>query len=393
MAAYYNEFDKHAAAWLRELIAAGMIPAGEVDERDIREVQPCDLFMYDQCHFFAGIGGWPLALEMASWPDGATVWTGSCPCQPFSAAGKRKGTADERHLWPEFRRLIAECKPPVVFGEQVASKDGRGWLAGVRADLEALGYGVGAADLCAPGAGAPHIRQRLWWVGDAERDDLGRVRRSPPRTEKESDSIRQINGSGRVLLGPASPTRGMGNPTGDDERRAPESAMHRQGCEVGGSSRDGSRLVDSTDHGEGQGQQPSNPEGCGGSDDRGPSSVGGGMGDPDSQREDPLDRVSAGSGTECERGAVGMEYAAGNGREQGRSEPVRRIASVRRGEGFWGEADYLHCTDGKHRPVEPGTFPLAHGVSGRVGLLRGYGNAIVPQVAATFIEAYLETQI
>ncbi|KKK66801.1 hypothetical protein LCGC14_2960470, partial [marine sediment metagenome] len=76
------------------------------------------------------------------------------------------GHADERHLWPAFYDLIAECRPPVVLGEQVASKDGREWLAGVRADLEALGYAVGAADLCAACVGAPHIRQRLWWVAN-----------------------------------------------------------------------------------------------------------------------------------------------------------------------------------------------------------------------------------
>jgi DNA (cytosine-5)-methyltransferase 1 len=57
--------------------------------------------------------------------------------------------------------------------------------------------------------------------------------------------------------------------------------------------------------------------------------------------------------------------------------------------GFWRDVDWLWCRDGKWRPVEPGAFPLANGVSGRVALLRGYGNAIVPQVAATFIRAAL----
>ncbi len=106
-------------------------------------------------------------------PEDRLVWTGSCPCQPFSCAGKQKGTQDERHLWPEFRRLITECHPPIIFGEQVASKLGREWLAGVRADLEALGYAVGAADLCAAGATAPHLRQRLYWVADANGGQRG----------------------------------------------------------------------------------------------------------------------------------------------------------------------------------------------------------------------------
>jgi hypothetical protein len=133
MAAYYNEFDPKAAAWLRELVRGGHLPEGEVDARDIRQVVATDLRGFAQHHFFAGIGGWPLALRLAGWPDDRPVWTGSCPCQPFSTAGQRKGRADDRHLWPEFRRLVAECRPPVCFGEQVASRLGRDWLAGVRA--------------------------------------------------------------------------------------------------------------------------------------------------------------------------------------------------------------------------------------------------------------------
>lgn len=58
--------------------------------------------------------------------------------------------------------------------------------------------------------------------------------------------------------------------------------------------------------------------------------------------------------------------------------------------GFWSDADWLRCRDGKFRPVEPGTFPLADGIPSRVGRLRGYGNAIVPQVAAEFIKAFME---
>jgi DNA (cytosine-5)-methyltransferase 1 len=171
MPAYYNENDKVAAAWLRALIALGEIPPGEVDERSIVAVRADDLRGFEQCHFFAGIGGWPLALRMAGWRDDRRVWTGSCPCQPFSGAGKRTGTADERHLWPEWRRLIADGRPAKLFGEQVASAAGRDWLAALRADLEGLGYAVGAADLCAAGIGAPQIRQRLYWMANA--DDAG----------------------------------------------------------------------------------------------------------------------------------------------------------------------------------------------------------------------------
>ena len=165
--AYYNEHDPKAAAWLRELIKQGLIAPGDVDERSIEDVLPSELAGYTQCHFFAGIGVWSHALRQAGWPDDRPVWTGSCPCQPFSAAGKRGGTSDERHLWPAFYWLISQCKPDVVFGEQVASKDGLAWLDTVQDDMEAAGYAIGAVDLCAASVGAPHIRQRLYFVAES----------------------------------------------------------------------------------------------------------------------------------------------------------------------------------------------------------------------------------
>ena len=164
---YYNENDPKAAAWLRALMDAGCIPKGDVDERSIESVRPGDLVPYGQCHFFAGIGGWAYALRLAGWPEDRPVWTGSVPCQPFSTAGKGLGASDRRHLWPEFIRLIRQRRPVVVFGEQVAGAVRHGWLDGVCADLEGAGYAFGAAVLGAHSVGAPHVRRRLYWVGDS----------------------------------------------------------------------------------------------------------------------------------------------------------------------------------------------------------------------------------
>lgn len=169
MSAYYNENNALTADWLEALIKAQLLPGGEVDRRSIEDVAPEDLAGFNECHFFAGIGGWPYALRLADWPSCQPVWSGSCPCQPFSVAGKRRGEADERHLWPAFARLIEKRRPAIVFGEQVASKAGREWMQGVRSDLEEMGYAIGAADLCAASVGAPHPRQRLYWVAHAER--------------------------------------------------------------------------------------------------------------------------------------------------------------------------------------------------------------------------------
>jgi DNA (cytosine-5)-methyltransferase 1 len=169
VSAYYNEHDKFAAAWLRELIADGLIAPGEVDERDIQDVTPNELRSFRQVHLFAGIGIWSAACAGAGWPDDREAWTVSCPCQPFSAAGQRAGFADERHLWPSAYHLIGQCRPPVVFGEQSSSKDGLAWFDLVSADMEAADYAGGALDLCSAGFGAPNIRQRNYfvWLADA----------------------------------------------------------------------------------------------------------------------------------------------------------------------------------------------------------------------------------
>ena len=174
MAAIYIEIDPYAAQWLRNLIAGGHIAPGDVDERSIVDVRPDDLAGYTQCHFFAGIGGWSLALRLAGWGDDSPVWTGSCPCQPFSVAGSQKGFEDKRHLWPEFHRLIEKRLPAVAFGEQVASASE--WLALVRSDLEAVGYAVGAIPMEAASANADHPRDRYWFVADHDFECPGEER-------------------------------------------------------------------------------------------------------------------------------------------------------------------------------------------------------------------------
>ena len=368
MPSYYNEIDPYAAQWLRNLIAAGRIAPGDVDTRSIEDVHPDDLKPYAQCHFFAGIGGWSLALRNAGWPDADPVWTGSCPCQPFSIAGKGKGFAEERHLWPAFHHLIVERWPPVIFGEQVASPDGLNWLDLVSSDLEGEGYACGAVDICAAGVGAPHIRQRLYWVADAGCYGRQQVYRGPFGYEETDGGARRYRGEPDFYNQPFRHVEDglVAHPM--------QSGRAERGSGAGGGQASGSSSSvvmgqpDST--GREPGQSSSEASGHGGS-----SQSASGIrlvGDSDHSRLEGQ-RLGRNSADERVAGAAGVG-------DEGRGPT----------NGFWRAADWLRCRDGKWRSVEPGTFPLAHGVPARVGKLRAYGNAIVPQVAEAFIRAYLE---
>lgn len=324
---YYNEFDKNAAEWLRELIAEKLIPYGDVDERSITDIRADDFRGYTQCHFFAGIGGWSLALQLAGWPEDRPVWTGSCPCQPYSTAGKQQGNKDERDLWPEFFRLIKQCKPEFVFGEQVENAIRHGWLDRVYSDLEGEAYTVGASVLGAHSVGSPHRRYRLYWggVSMAENPVSWRCGR---RTD------------------------------GNTPRYIGEIQTSRLGC----TSSMANSIIKR------------------------------------------LERFSRNEGN-CKESGWNKESSS-----RSTSESCTPSISP------WNNFELIFCRDGKTRriPAESILFSMVDGVSkrvdrsriesisetegfpittqteGRVMLLKGYGNAIVPQVASEFIKAFVD---
>ena len=335
---------------------AGHITPGVIDDRSIEEVSARDVAEHERVHFFAGIGGWELALRISGWRG--RVWAGSCPCQPLSSAGQRKGHVDERHLWPAFHRLIAECQPAVVFGEQVASKDGREWFAAVRADLERLGYACGGADMPAASVGAPHIRQRLWWVADA---DGGVAHPKSNRTTLQQEKRQVV-------------TEYDSNGRGGERCSVGNGADADGGCEAG-------RAADSGRHGEDRPSRLAGASGDGCRDEK------------DRRRHEGVSEDRKGSGR-IRFGTKGRGETCGLG-DSDQSQPRTQGGRKTYGEGDSGStsswhAELISCADGKARPVEPGICPLAHGVPGRVGRLRAYGNAIVPQVAAEFVAAFME---
>lgn len=407
---YFNEIDSFAAQWLRNLFHSATI-----DERSIRDVTPDDLRRFYRCHFFAGIGGWEFALQLANWPHNRPVWTGSCPCQPYSSAGKGEGDKDARNLWPDFFRLIRECRPDTIFGEQVASAIGHGWLDGIQRDLEGEGYAVGHCVLGAHSVGSPHIRQRLYWVANNQSKGFARVE---PERSKEigerswawSDST---DGRCSVAYTDEPIIRGIAS--------AWKQSEHEQNGGTG-------RLADGASGGRGVIGDAAQSRHGGHVD--GGSEVGG-MGEPKGEREGAEPRGQR-EGVLQPRGDGGLGIAslarlqghAGNvehGHESGRNDagqdgPIAAPSA-------WADSISLECTDGRSRRIsaEPGDEPLAYGVPvklgpifswmgglerdatpvtrmarlarrNRTGRLRGYGNAIVPQLAAEFIMAFLESE-
>ena len=383
MRVYYNENDKFAARWLRQLMNDGLIPLGEIDDRSITEVSGSDVRGFDQCHYFADIGGWPYALKLASWRE--PVWTGSCPCQPFSTAGQGKGYDDERHLWPEFYRLIEECRPATVFGEQVASKDGRIWLSGVRADLEELDYAFGAADLCAAGVEAPHIRQRLFWMAYTEGNRF--EKQSNFETIPESDKSKSkyeeksIFGTFRSVgmqsidgLEYAASDRWIKRWAESIERSIVERCRENRLADSDGGDAEAKRLQRSREYR----QQPEDNRNC-----------------------EQFGRLAYTEGVRCvERGRNSANHA-GSLSKQFFSRRLRDDSSLHRladasGREMgraglaWENSVWIEDIEGKSRRIESGAFPLANGVSARVGRLRGYGNAIVPELAAEFVTSFMD---
>lgn len=357
--AYYNEIDPFAAQWLRNLIAAGHIAPGEVDERSIEDVTPDDLRGFTQCHFFAGIGVWSHSLRLAGWPDDRPVWTGSCPCQPFSAAGKGDGFADERHLWPHFFHLIGERRPQHVFGEQVASGNANTWFDLVQADLEGVGYAFGLVPFTSAGIGAPHIRERAYWVAESAGEQHQKLLPGLEKGNGEEGGWSPAQSTGLCSasgMGYTNVTRLEGL-SGDDGAAGRERAT---GPAAAPGFHDGMANTDNEQH-------SIAVSGCG------------------------LKHVSTGR----------QQDPAASAGLRGDHRPLEV-------NGFWRDADWLFCRDGKWRPVEPGTFPLVDGAaarmgrvepgvarvasSNRVGRLKGYGNAINAQAAAAFIRAYMGVQ-
>ena len=288
---------------------------------------------------------------------------------------------DERHLWPHWFHLIGAARPPRIYGEQVASKDGLGWLDLVSSDLEGAGYSIWAVDTCSAGSGAPHIRQRLRFCAD----DLGYA-----ASGLGNDTVQQYQ---ERLPGRGQGHRAQGSRTADQFA--------------------GSGLFDGLDDRIRSGLEGQRDGHC--------AEAG--------QRKGSLRPVATSSGPEWVVNPDGGHPCA-EGIQRGwqqRQQPQDggsgdRTAPARPGptNGFWRDADWLFCRDAKWRPVSASPQPMVDGAASdlgygsasfpiidgkafkvgsghpvyegksRQGMLKGYGNAIDAEATIDFIEATLE---
>lgn len=378
---FYNELDPGACNWIQNLMNAKLIPKGYLDRRSIKEVDVTErttVQKYTQAHFFAGIAGWPLALQLAGWPEEEKIWSASAPCPPFSSAGKKKACpecsggvlipcpvrsghfvccicqhawfADERHLWPDFRRLVALHRPSAIIGEQVASKDGLVWFAGIRAGLEALGYAVGGTSMCAPATGAPHIRQRIFWVAVAQPVGQGEGRSSQQEETRRGGD------------GPAN------NSTNS-------SMAHRDRFRLCGR------------------KEPNEKEPA----------------ESQVSRRTDAGRRAGGMGNSF---MPGLSFQSRHGQIAGGSQPNRPASTP----SAWSDFYVVECENSKRRRIGTGVGPLDYGIpakmehllprlqklsedpgrtikiarKNRIAQIKGYGNSIVPQLGALFVRACMD---
>ena len=438
-------------------MAEGWITKGDVDERSIEDVQPNDIAGYDRLHFFAGVAVWDYALNQAGWGRGE-IWTGSCPCQPFSSAGAGAGQKDIRHLWPVWIKLISACQPDIIFGEQVSSAlvlgkatneslqnlraefTGSGILQAYRGDSASILQGLSSYSrqgaLRGIGQGGDHgkispvqgntedyaagelpdYRSKTARQEERHTLQLGRSQSGNSRGDKRRGvpvirDLFQFDGEASMeqpIVGQNNP--GTGIYTGECSSSFVFSERHdaRLGAGDGSSGNGGvvkkQGVKDDERRTSGADNAESNEEAGGAwvdlvfSDLEASGYACAAVAFPSSSCGAPhiRDRLYW-VGDSISKGLEGL---AGDGELYGRKETSRPTATSgfqpepgKPGptNGFWAEADWLRGQDGLWRAVEPGTSPLADGTPSRVGRLRSYGNAINAEAAKAFIESYLES--
>ena len=341
------------------------------------------------------------------------IITGGFPCQPFSVAGKQKGTSDDRHLWPEMFRIIQELKPRWVIGENVKGlvnlQDGMVFEA-VCTDLEGEGYEVRAFNIPAAGVGAPHRRERIWIVAHAKRyNKTDEIRGSYEEERRIQEEHRQDNSSSGLTSG-TSTIRQSDNGYEDvsnsnnTRNRTPEHETNENRQKTDEGRQEQSQFKFSG-HGEDvedsrrtlqsrtelrETNEDEVRKGYANQHQRSGSTSEPNVANTYTRlRDGTFEEVQSGwqtFDTSSQRTDVAYtessnrddyETISGNGGSQ--TQKVSRNGSSLSGEGSWWH-------------TEPDVGRVAHGIPGRVYRLKGLGNSIVPKIAEEIGRAIIEAE-
>ncbi len=303
------------------------------------------------------------------------IITGGFPCQPFSVAGKQKGTSDDRHLWPEMFRIIKEFKPRWVIGENVKGitniQDGLVFET-VCTNLEGEGYEVRAFNIPAAGVGAPHRRERIWIVAhsndtrnrtpeyetnkDGQKTDERRQEQSQLKSSRHGENVE----NSRRTLRQGSSIREKN----EDETRKEDADQHQRSSSSPEPNVANAESIKSREQTQRQGWENSTRRSI---DSRG---------DSKKRSEDNVANANIN----------GTERNQSEDRERTRTQQSSQdVANASAGRRASQKTEVSTRGNGiEHQSwwqSEPDVGRVAHGIPGRVHRLKALGNSIVPQIA------------
>jgi len=293
------------------------------------------------------------------------IITGGVPCQPFSVAGKQKGTSDDRYLWPEMFRIIKAFKSKFVIVENVRGivniENGMVFET-VCSDLESEGYEVQAFNIPASGVGAPHRRERIWFI--AVREDVANTvsndeRREISRSYEEERRIQEEHRQNNSTTGKSSRTSEIRNGDNGYENMENSRRTLRQGSKLFDTNEDEVGKENANQH---QRSSSSSESNVANTDTR----LGNG------ENEEIQTGRNTSNISSSEMANTNSERLEGLG--QSSSQFNETSSSTSRSEERQGQVDQGWWS------VEPNVGRVAHGVSGRVHRLKALGNSIVPQI-------------
>jgi len=333
------------------------------------------------------------------------IITGGFPCQPFSVAGKQKGTSDDRHLWPEMFRIIKAFKPRFVIGENVPGivniQDGVVFET-VCTDLESQGYEVQPFNIPAAAVGAPHQRKRIWIIATLADSVSNDERREISRSDEEKGRVQEEHRSKDSASGIFSRTSEIRKSNNGYEAMENSGRTLQQGSSIREKNEDEVGKENANQH---QRSSSSSESNVANADTR----------LSDGQKKELQSRGQASISSREGENVANAKSISSDGREIGQhseesrekrkigievggvssdrqklantdSERLERLGQSSRQ--FNETSSSTSCSEERQRQVgqgwwefEPNVGRVAHGVPGRVHRLKALGNSIVPQIA------------